>query len=62
MRKIAGIRCFSASSSRKFTSSSLAPETALPIASRFSSDEKYGEKKNTRMSLLEFIASANWPS
>ena len=40
IRKIAGIRCFSASSSRKLTSSGSAPETARRIPSRFSAEEK----------------------
>ena len=37
---MAGIRCFSASSSRKLTSSSSAPEIAFAIPSRFSAEEK----------------------
>ena len=40
MRKIAGTRCFSASSSRKFRSSGSAPSIALPSPSFFSAAEK----------------------
>ena len=36
----AGIRCFSASSSRKLTSSGFAPEIVFAIPSRFSAEEK----------------------
>ena len=61
-RKTAGIRCFSISSSRKFSKISSVPETAFFSPSFFSGVEKYGEKKNTCSSRFSLSASANSPS
>jgi hypothetical protein len=57
-----GIRCFSASSSRKFMNSSEAPETALRMPSRFSCEEKYGLNRKTCRSRLALSVSTNSPS
>ena len=47
MRNSAGMRWRSASSSRKFTKRSSASLTIFRTPSRFSSEEKYGENRNT---------------
>src|SRR5215210_2207629 len=62
MRNSAGIRWRSASSSRKFTKRSSASLTTFRTPSRFSSDEKYGENRNTCSVRSSESASANSPS
>ena len=59
IRKSTGILWRSASSSRKRTKRSSAPFTTVPIPSFFSSEEKYGEKKNNWSSRFSDRASVN---